>query len=292
MIHVSSSGLRGERIGDVTRELAAAGFRAIELSGGTKPYPDLEEELIELRTSLGLDLQLHNYFPPPDEPFVFNLSSEDPVIHAASMAHARKAIALSRELGARRYGMHAGFRFDPRPAELGRAMGTRALQSAEEATRRFFDSLAELAGECGNLRLYVENNVLSERNRQEWKGENPLLLCSAAEWREWAPELDRLGVGLLLDLAHLKVSAASLDLDFEAEAAELLQASDYWHVSDNDGRSDSNGPLQEGGMIHRALKACDRRPQCITLEVYSGLEELRRSRDSLRTLLDGMPHEH
>lgn len=283
MIHISSSGLPAPRITDTIDRLAAAGFRGIELSGGSTHYPGLEQDLLD-HAGAGLDLQLHNYFPPPVEPFVLNLASLDDGIHARSLAHCRRALALSNRLGARRYGVHAGFLLDPAPRELGQALADRPFADRDRALERFVSSLAELATEAGATRLYIENNVLSARNRRTWPGPNPLLLCCAADWRELRPLLEPLGIGLLLDLAHLRVSAHSLGLDFAAEADELLCASDYLHLSDNNGLEDSNGPLCADGEILASLSRLGSPPAALTLEVYTGLDHIRES----ARLLDGL----
>ena len=47
-------------------------------------------------------------------------------------------------------------------------------------------------------------------------------------------------INLLVDVAHLKVSANSLGLDYFGELEKLFQLADYVHLSDNDGYSDQN----------------------------------------------------
>ena len=284
MIWVSSSGVRARRISAAVQQLAEAGFTQLELSGGTEPYPELESDLLELAAGGRLRFQLHNYFPPPASPFVLNLASMDELILQASLEHVKRALDLSRKLGATRLAVHAGFRFDVPPGELGGALGERPLAAHADSLQRFVASLRELAPHAGSVRLYVENNVLSERNRRTWPGENPLLLCCAADWRELKPMLEPLGIGLLLDLAHLKVSTRSLGLDFETEAAELLAETDYLHLSDNDGLRDSNQELLEEGSVMQALRRLPAPPTCMTLEVYSGLEAITRSARRLEAL--------
>ena len=96
--YISSSCFRGERIGDVVADMAEQGFRKIELSGGTQPYPQLTEDLLQLQEQYQLDLLCHNYFPPPPIPFVLNLASLDDAIYAASLSHVEGALNLSRQL--------------------------------------------------------------------------------------------------------------------------------------------------------------------------------------------------
>lgn len=290
MIWVSSTGVRAARITDSIRTLVDAGFRHVELSGGSEPYPELENEL-EALAEAGIGLQLHNYFPPPPEPFVLNLASLDTRVREQSITHCLRALDLSHRLGARRYGVHAGFLFDVPPSELGGALGDRPLVDKDAALEAFVSALATLSAAAGDVRLYVENNVLSARNRQTWPGANPLLLCRAADWRELRPLLQPLGIGLLLDLAHLRVSATSLGLDFRAEAEELLAATDCLHLSDNDGLRDNNGPLTADGPVMQALRGLDQPPASVTLEVYTGLPDITTSADLLEELWPGLRKE-
>ena len=53
------------------------GINKIELSAGV-PSKDVVKQLTNL--SQDADLMLHNYFPPPEIPFVLNLASKDEVV--------------------------------------------------------------------------------------------------------------------------------------------------------------------------------------------------------------------
>ena len=62
MIYVSSTCIKNKLIKDSVESLALAGFTNIELSGGTRYYPDFEKDLLTLQDKYGLNYQLHNYF--------------------------------------------------------------------------------------------------------------------------------------------------------------------------------------------------------------------------------------
>ena len=113
-IYVSSSCVRSETIADSVRTLSDAGFCAIELSGGTKPYEDMERDLLELKQSRNLEYRPHNYFPPPQTPFVLNLASDDEAVSTQSMDLVRNALRLCKLLGSKKFGFHAGFFMDIR----------------------------------------------------------------------------------------------------------------------------------------------------------------------------------
>ena len=77
MIFVSTSGFKNKRISEIIEILVFNKFKNIELSGGSTYYEGIEEELVKLKLKYDLNLQLHNYFPPPKDGFVLNLSSNN-----------------------------------------------------------------------------------------------------------------------------------------------------------------------------------------------------------------------
>ena len=93
--------------------------------------------------------------------------------------------------------------------------------------------------------------------------------------------LENLNFNLLLDLAHLKVSASSLGLDFAQEASRMIVLTDYVHISGNDGLHDQNFGLNSDCEIQALLKKSDLTGKTMTLEVYDGMESLLGSIESL-----------
>jgi hypothetical protein len=94
-------------------------------------------------------------------------------------------------------------------------------------------------------------------------------------------------LNLLLDLAHLKVSCRSLGLSLQREAAQLIELSDYLHVSENDGLADTNrGVTTPDSSVLEALdgKLGDK---LVTCEVYSGLSDVAQTVRALRSLETG-----
>ena len=61
MIYVSSACVKVRKIKDSVLALAEIGFRNIELSGGTKYYPEIERDLMYLQDKYELNYQVHNY---------------------------------------------------------------------------------------------------------------------------------------------------------------------------------------------------------------------------------------
>ena len=109
MIYLSSACSSNKKIGDAIREIARLGFKNIELTGGTQYYDEYETDLLRLQDKYHLNYLVHNYFPPPQEPFVLNLASPNPEIYQKSLQHCYNAIALAKKLGAKQLGFHAGF---------------------------------------------------------------------------------------------------------------------------------------------------------------------------------------
>ena len=90
----------------------------------------------------------------------------------------------------------------------------------------------------------------------------------------------------MLDLAHLKVSCNTLNLDFVAQSNQLIQGTDYLHVSGNDGLSDQNHGINEDENILNFLKNKSLSDKTLTIEVYNGLDSIRSSYEKLKTFQD------
>jgi len=218
--------------------LLDAGIRDIELSGGV-PHEGLHDSILALRGHV--NLQVHNYFPPADPPFVFNLASVDEQIRERTLTCMREAIVLSATLGAERYGLHAGFLVDPPVSYLGRTWKSLERADLSVAQDHFVDSVSELHAhaERTGIELLIENNVLTAGTRDEG-GDEVLLMASAEQICILMAQLPD-GVGLLMDVAHLKVTAATLGFDPAAGLEATSRFVRGYHLSDNDGMSDSNG---------------------------------------------------
>jgi len=281
MIYVSTGGDRARSAFEYTKELIECGLTAIELSGGINDNFQLEK----LKTLLPkVKLQLHNYFPPPAVPFVLNLASEDDEIASAAMSHVRKAFKWSEQLHSKVFSVHAGFLFDPKPNELGKGIEKVKINSRTSALHLFKERITTLANEFDEIggTLLVENNVLSIKNLTNF-GENPFLLTDLEECKLFMSEIPR-NVLLLIDVAHLKVSANSQGFDPIKALIELAEFTFAYHLSDNDGVSDSNGIVSEKSWFWPYLK---KNVAYHVLEVYniSGnalLEQVNLTRDLLK----------
>ena len=274
MLYISSTCSKQKKIGDAIRELAEQGYLNIELSGGTIYYDEIEDDIFSLKKEYNLNFLIHNYFPPSRENFVLNFASLDDPIYYKSLDKLIKAIKLSRALGADVYGFHAGFYIDPKEEELGKPFIRRKLNNAALALNRFSKGYNMLISEADNISLYVENNVYSYTNCQRYNRKNPFMLTSYEDYLELKRHME---FNLLLDVAHLYVSARSLDLDFEEQFDQLFSVSDYIHLSENDGLHDQNGGFTEDNHLFKIVSRYNFSEKIVTLEIYDDLEALKES---------------
>ncbi|MEK7218324.1 MAG: sugar phosphate isomerase/epimerase family protein [Patescibacteria group bacterium] len=191
---------------------------------------------------------LHNYFPPPPEPFVLNLASVDARIRERSMALVRRALSLSAALGAPLYSVHAGFVTDPTLAFI--FPKPDRPDAGQEALRRFVESIRGLLpfAERAGVRLLVENNVCERHNM------GTLLLQTTDEFQEFFGMIASPFLGILVDTGHLNVSAATYGFNRMEFIAVLAPYIGAFHLHDNDGSADQHRPVEEGSWITGVLR--------------------------------------
>lgn len=273
MIFISSHCVKQRYIKDSIEILVKNGFKHIELSGGTRYYPHFENDIIQLKKDHQVEYLCHNYFPPPELPFVVNLASLNDDIYEKSLVHLKKALRLSQKLGAKRFGFHAGFFLDIHPQKVGENLNADSLFNKEQCIERFCDGFQELRKEAKEVELYLENNILSYDNFKTF-GVCPLMMTTCQEYEELRKRID---FKLLLDIGHLKVSSHSLDLNFQHEWDRMVSASDYIHMSDNDGFSDQNKSIREESALFQMLKKTYLKNKIFTLEIYEDIQEIKKA---------------
>ena len=245
----------------------------IELSSGLAHYPDALTTLEEANNQGNQHFLVHNYFPAPDIPFVLNIASLDPDGLNQTREFAKHALQLAKKLDSPFYSIHAGFAACLRPEHLGQPGRLASTLTAAdidrdtayevmiETTRQLADYASQL-----NLELLIENNVISPVFLERMPI-NPLLLTEAKEILQFFKDVDRSNIGLLLDVAHARVSATAQNWSVE-EFVELV--SDHvrcLHLSDNNGREDSNQPITNDSWFLPFLK--EFKSNDIVIEVYN-----------------------
>lgn len=260
MIYVSTAAfpeLTGIQAVDL---LAEHGILAAELSSG-RYSPTLAADL-KSRTH-GLIVVPHHYFPPAETPFVINLASPG-ALGEQSLTFASRSIQLAAEIGSSHYSIHAGYRLDPAAHQLGGLLHADRLIPLDQAEETFARRVRHLAAEAtaAGVTLLIENNVLTRSNLERYQ-EDPLLMTTPSSIESL---LDKIGpdVGLLMDVAHLRVSASTLGFDPVAALHRLGPRIRGLHLSENDGVTDSNHPVDSDSWFWNHVPPTE---YC-TLEIY------------------------
>ncbi|MDD5470140.1 MAG: sugar phosphate isomerase/epimerase [Candidatus Peribacteraceae bacterium] len=197
---------------------------------------------------------LHNYFPPPEHPFILNLASADPALRLRSVEFVKGAVRTSAKLHAPVYSVHAGFVTDP-TLSFAFTQKPKAGEAAS-ALQRFVASLCEVltvAEACG-VQLLVENNVCLPHLRGQ-------LLCQTPEeFVELFSLVSTARLGILLDTGHLNVSAKTFTFSPLHFLEKLENHIGALHLHGNDGNADQHQSVGEEGwimdMLHRPAIAC------------------------------------
>ena len=284
MIYISTACVKHNSIKDSVLELVQQGYKNIELTGGTKYYDGYENDLLELKEKYNLNYLLHNYFPPPKKHFILNIASLNDDLYQKSIEHCLGAVALCKLLGSKKFAIHAGFLIDFTPEEAGKKITLRKVNNRKEAIERFsraWEIIVEAAGD--DVTLYIENNVHSQTNYKTYEGINPFLMTDYDGYLEL---MEKINFTVLLDLAHLKVSCHSLNLNFVSQSRQLMQETDYFHLSGNDGLHDQNYGFTHDMDIIRFLENCDLFGKTFTLEVYNGLDSIHSSFEKIENLMN------
>ena len=247
----SSGAFNASNAADVLVQAHSLGIQGIELSSGLKCTDSDLQEIYAQHAAGAQRFLVHNYFPAPEKPFVLNVAALDADSLSQSMSMARNALQIARDLQASFYSIHAGFAARIKPELLGKPQEQAASLHSGDINRdqaylamlRNVRTLAGYAQQLG-VDLLLENNVISPLYLQRMPI-NPLLLTEGKEICRFFEELACPNVGLLLDVAHAKVSATALNFDQDDFIDRVAPYVRCLHLSDNDGREDSNQPFDE-----------------------------------------------
>lgn len=189
------------------------------------------------------NLILHNYFPRPKKDFVINLCSQNKDIRNKSYKHIVKCIKICSSLNIKFFSFHAGFLFDPIVSKIGKNYDKVKLFDKKKSLDTFIrlsNKLSKIA-KTKNVKLLIENNVVSKSNFLKFR-KNPFLMTDIKDTLYIMSQTDQ-NVGLLTDLAHLKISAKTLNFS----KINFLKKTTKWnygyHLSDNKGMEDTNDKI-------------------------------------------------
>lgn len=240
-IYISTGGFKDQSADTTAQKFLDNDIKFIELSGG-RYTPDIIKKL-SIFLDLGIKFQIHNYFPPPRIPFIINLASSDENIRKQSLNHVFNSIKSCNLLNSDFYSFHSGFLCDFSISEIGKKITKRNLENRVKTIEIFLKSvekISKFAKELG-IKIMIENNVISKKNYLEFK-ENPFLMCDEVETANIMKNVPK-NVGLLVDVAHLKVSSNSLNYDPKKFFEKCNSFIEGYHLSDNDGLKDSNDKI-------------------------------------------------
>ena len=277
-IYLSTGAFQHQSLDEIIAYCLQQNLQYLELSSGVHYEPDLLESIFANQSKM--NYLIHNYFPPPEDPFVLNLAAADPYVHYRSVEHCKNAIDLSRQLDAPFYSVHSGFAFYLTPEMLGDPITQSLLPDdiyfpREQAYEIFVETAKELAdyGRQRSVKLLLENNVVSPLYLAGGKNKG-LLMAHPDEVLRCMDDLSDSNVGLLLDTGHLKVSANALHFSAEKFIKRVGPYIEAIHLSENDGMVDNNQPFSESSWFWPFLFDFQQIPWII--EVYrldsSGLE--------------------
>lgn len=234
-LYITSNCAVDKSIGAAVKHLVSAGYKRIELSGGTDASQFCEDDILSLHES-GVDFLVHHYFPPPLVPFVMNISSNVPEIKARTFELIDQALVFSKRLGKSHYSIHAGYALDQIPKMTKAKIFQQVHTAPPIRAEAFYSNLVELSARIPDgFRIAIENGTPLTMSHLS----TPDHFFRFLEFVQERPNL-----GLLIDLAHLRISAEHHKFSCEKLLEQLVsQYSNHileLHVSANDGKVDSH----------------------------------------------------
>lgn len=271
-VYISTGGYKTKPADQTVKDLFSNDINEIELSGGLH-HPNLVNNLKKFIQN-GVKFQIHNYFPPPKKPFIINLASNIQSIRKSSLEHVFSAIECCKKLNAKFYSFHAGFLCDFNISEIGKKIKKRNLYDRKKSIDLFLECLSKISKFALNhgVNIMVENNVVSKKNLLEFE-KNPFLMADPSETL-YIMQNSPNNINLLLDVAHLKVSANSLNFKPENFFQECNKFIVGYHLSDNNGQEDTNNKIDEQSWFWKYLK---KNLDYYSLEIYGeNIENLKK----------------
>lgn len=244
MIYISSSACAKDKVKDAVLEFVKLGILNIELSGGTRFYGRIEEDLLNLKKRFGVNFLIHNYFPPLAEysDFVMNVASQEENEKNITFAIIKNAIRLSKTLGCSLYTLHAGFNVPlyEKKGVFYKKLNSRKKQNQKNTKEGFYKGIDFLLSHFIN-----EKFKIGIENFFPLKGRFNSFLESQDDIIEFLNLYKKEpNIGLLLDFGHLNVAANILGFNkynlidklFSNYANKIFEI----HISENKGIYDSH----------------------------------------------------
>ncbi len=225
-IFVSTACLEGvSRLDVVLGIYKDHGIRNIELGSGHHYIRDVEKLLSDYSD---LNFIIHNYFPPPEHPFIMNLASQDENVREKSLSICKKAVDLCKIFGFDLYSFHPGFRVET-TLNAGFNLSDYQLVPYEKAFIKFYLSIEELYNYARSRGVNIALENLEHKNPA-------YMMTHPLEYEEILDLFPDLGV--LLDLGHLKIASNRFGFKMDDFINVVKDNVAGIHVHENDGKED------------------------------------------------------
>ena len=195
------------------------------------------------------------------------MSSINKKIRNDSVNSIKKIINISDKFNSKKVGIHAGFLFDYDVKN--KKIISNNLTNKNIALDLFIHSYNQLKNYADkkNIKLYLENNVIDKPLLKKFNNQIPLLLL---DFNDYLNLKKKINFNLLFDTGHLKVSTKTLKINFKNEFIKFSKASDYYHISDNNGIKDSNEQINFNSQMFKLIRNIqDIHKKDLTIEVKS-----------------------
>lgn len=212
----------------------------IELGSSHKYCATIEEVLKKYKH---MNFVIHNYFPPPEDPFALNLSSIDEEVRKRSIEHAKKAIDLCVECNSLIYSIHAGMVANPKKIEFFEGFSFDEMDVNEDIYEVCFNFLVE---SCKEINEYAEQKGI--KFAIETSGGHPkkfkyLMMTTENEFKRLLNEIPNKNFGILLDIGHYTISEAVYPEEDMMSFINTFKSRIFQvHIHHNDGSNDQHLP--------------------------------------------------
>ncbi len=230
---------------------------------------------------------VHQYFPPPESPFIINLSSPNKKILGKSISQIKKSIDFCRNFKIDLFTFHSGFRIDP---DINFKFNYKKNSIPDYGTsfKIFKGAIKKIVkyAESKNIKLALENNVIEDHNLV--KGKNLILLMVEYwEFEKLFKEVPSENFGMLLDLGHLNVSANILNFNKYEFIEKIKDRVFAIHFHENSGRKDEHKKIKKNSWCLKAINKWfqNKKIPLIMEGHYSSIKELTNSKNLIEKLL-------
>lgn len=268
-IFISTGALsRNMLIDDMIPLLQEKGIKNLELASGAR----FENRESILKAKDSFNFMIHNYFPVPEVPQVLNTAVDD----KETYEFVSRSIEFCKDLGSDIYSVHAGYVSRFKSNELGNVNKQKKMTPVSlGAYRRSYDEFIGCANNIlimarkQGVNVFFENNGISKLSLNDHDEAPRSHLARVVDYHEFCADVPN--AGLLYDVAHARISSYAFGEDPEFHFRAFSSSIKAFHLSDNNGISDTNDPICDESWFLPYLKQFLKRskfPTPLVIEVY------------------------